>query len=142
MAIVWIVDDQEIHREGGKRALEAAGRTVRVFQHPQHVLAALSNESPPDALVTDYDMNISSLNGVKLAMKIRELGHKFPVVLTSSDSLETIQNDFGEDFPDGRLHIGVAGAAIDRYVKKNKESYAAVANAVGQLISDRQRTPQ
>lgn len=81
---VLVADDQLINRTILQRQLEAQGLKVTLCASGAEALAALEDagENGFDLLITDHEM--PGLDGLGLTAKLREAGHRLPVILLSS----------------------------------------------------------
>ena len=80
---VLVVDDQFINRTILERQLEPCGVQVKLCRNGVEALEALAAEGPFDAVLTDH--NMPEMDGLTLALRIREKGLDLPIVLLTSD---------------------------------------------------------
>jgi DNA-binding NtrC family response regulator len=77
---VFIVDDEHLIAQTLAIVLEQAGLKAIAFTSPQDAIAT-AKECPPDLLVSDIDMQ--EMNGVDLALRLRQSHPKCRVILFS-----------------------------------------------------------
>ncbi len=78
-----VVDDQFINRTILERQLVAHGIEVTLCRSAADALAALDRDAGYDVLLTDHEM--PDMDGLSLAVHVREAGHRLPIVLLSSN---------------------------------------------------------
>ncbi len=77
-----VVDDQFINRTILERQLQAIGIESVLCRSGAEALAKLAQDPGFDVVLSDHDM--PEIDGVQLAARIRQAGHKMPVLLLSS----------------------------------------------------------
>ncbi len=80
---VLVVDDQFINRTILERQLVPCGIAVTLCRSGADALAQLATDAGYDAVLTDHEM--PDMDGLTLAMRIRDAGWTMPVVLLSSN---------------------------------------------------------
>ncbi len=80
---VLVVDDQFINRTILERQLEPCGVAVKLCRNGVEALEALAADGAFDAVLTDH--NMPEMDGLTLALRIRERGLDLPIVLLTSD---------------------------------------------------------
>ncbi|MFN3723234.1 MAG: response regulator [Paracoccaceae bacterium] len=88
-----VVDDQFINRTILERQLTPHGIAVTLCRSGAEALAALARDAAFDVVLTDHDM--PEMDGLSLARKIRDAGHRMPLVMLSSNPFAARDN--GED---------------------------------------------
>ncbi|VDC27279.1 hybrid sensor histidine kinase/response regulator [Pseudogemmobacter humi] len=78
-----VVDDQFINRTILERQLTSCGIEVALCRSGAEALALIEDGARPDVVLTDHDM--PGMDGLTLALKLREAGYDQPVVLLSSN---------------------------------------------------------
>lgn len=78
-----VVDDLFINRTILERQLAPCGIAVRLCRSGDEALVAVRDEAPFDAVLTDHEM--PGMDGATLACRLRELGHRMPVLLLTSN---------------------------------------------------------
>jgi DNA-binding NtrC family response regulator len=112
---VFVVDDNALLVEFAAAILQAAGYTVKHFQKPKAVLAAMREAKPkPGVLVTDYEMD--EMNGLDLIQSSHKIHPALKTVLVSGtvDNSITIGHPakvncfLGKPYDPARLQKAVA----------------------------------
>jgi FixJ family two-component response regulator len=75
--IVHVVDDDAAFRTAVARLLDASGYQVALYGAASELLEKLPGDAPGCILL---DVKMSGLNGPQLQERLRELGHKLPIV--------------------------------------------------------------
>ena len=90
--VVLLVDDDEIVRRATKRILRDCGAELREYPNGEEALNQLRAGLRPALIVSDVDMPV--MNGLRLAMYVKEEFPTVPIVLLSggdhSATAETI----------------------------------------------------
>ena len=81
-----VVDDASVARKMVGRMMTELGFEVIAAEHGQDALEKLETSSPPDAVVTDWNMPV--MDGVELAKALRstEEYRNIPVLMISSEA--------------------------------------------------------
>ncbi|MGZ4987068.1 MAG: response regulator [Limisphaerales bacterium] len=80
--LVYVVDDKPALVDLATLALEAVGYSVRGFNDPRHVIAAIQQGVPiPDILMTDFDM--PQMNGLELIRQCRRMQPNLKTIMVS-----------------------------------------------------------
>jgi signal transduction histidine kinase/DNA-binding response OmpR family regulator len=122
-----VVDDQFINRTILERQLAPCGITVVLCRSGAEALAVLEREAPFDVMLTDHHM--PEMDGLTLAGRVREAGHKLPIVLLSSSP--------------GMARSDDAAGQINAYLQKpvlRAELYRRLAELAGPPVVE--ETPQ
>jgi len=118
--LVYVVDDKPALVDLAKLGLEAAGYSVRGFNDPLQVIAAIQNGAPiPDILMTDFDM--PQMNGLELIQECRRLKPNLKAIMVSG----TVEESF----------ISNASTKVNRFLQK-PYSPSSLHKAIGELVSD------
>ncbi len=118
-----VVDDQFINRTILERQLAPCGITVVLCRSGADALAVLASEPAFDVMLTDHHM--PEMDGLTLAGRVRDTGHKLPIVLLSSSP--------------GVARIDDAGGRIDAYLQKpvlRAELYRRLAELAGPPVAE------
>jgi DNA-binding response OmpR family regulator len=99
--VIYIVDDEKVITETLAVILRHSGFAVAPFEDPLQALASVP-KTPPDLLITDVMM--PGMNGIDLAIEIRQSCPRCPVLLLSG---KTVTPDLLEAArqPDGEFEI-------------------------------------
>jgi CheY-like chemotaxis protein len=119
-SLIYVVDDKPALVDLATLGLEAAGYTVRGFNDPLEVIAAISEGAPiPDILLTDFDM--PQMNGLELIRQCRRLQPSLKTIMVSGTiDLEAINKD---------------SQNVNRFLQK-PYSPSSLQNAIGELLRD------
>ncbi len=86
--LVSVIDDDSDVLKSVRFLLETEGFAVRTFRDGAALLGS-RNRNEADCFVVDYRM--AGIDGVELAVRLRDLGVTAPVVLITGDTDETIR---------------------------------------------------
>ncbi len=84
---ILVADDEELIRWSLRRAFEAAGYTVDMAANGKEAIQKVE-ENNYDIVVTDLEM--PELNGMKMLMRMREMGISLPVIVISAYLSENV----------------------------------------------------
>lgn len=108
-SVIFVVDDEEILRELLGEVLRDEGYEVYEFADGQKALveakARLEKNLNLDLVLTD--VNMPEMSGLKLAVELRNLDFKNPIILLSGES--------GDDFEALKSKPGVTGVQPKPY---------------------------
>ncbi len=81
-----VVDDARVARKMVAKMVEQLGFEVITAEHGEDALAKLDPQSPPDAIVTDWNMPV--MDGVEFAKKVRHTAAyaNVPILMISSEA--------------------------------------------------------
>jgi CheY-like chemotaxis protein len=96
MAIVLIVDDEEMERTLGKAILEGAGHQVLFAENGKAALK-ICEEKDVEVLVTDLAM--PGFGGLRLIKELRQAGFDLPIVALSGRAADQLDlaDQYGAD---------------------------------------------
>ena len=93
MAIILMVDDEEMDRALGRDMLESQGHEI-IYAGNGEVALARCRDSHVDLVITDLAM--PDFNGLRFIMELREEGFDLPIIAVSG--LAADQLDLAEDY--------------------------------------------
>jgi two-component system chemotaxis response regulator CheY len=93
MAIILVVDDDEMDRELERALLESAGHEVLFAQDGETALK-MCRERSVELVVTDLAM--PDFNGLRFIMDFRKAGYQTPIIALSGKAAD--QLDLAEDY--------------------------------------------
>ncbi len=77
--IVYVIDDDSALRDSISFLLASAGMSVQLFDSAEAFLAAAPSTLSGGCILTDIRMQ--GLDGIELLRRLREAGHKIPVIV-------------------------------------------------------------
>ncbi len=127
--IVYVIDDDSALRDSISFLLASAGMSVQLFDSAEAFLAAAPSTLAGGCILTDIRMQ--GLDGIELLRRLREAGHKIPVIVMTGHgdvplavkAMKLGATDFLEKPFDGDVLVKVVRSAFQ------PEALAAAADA-------------
>lgn len=101
---IVVVEDDQLTARLLSYQLKSAGYHCQVFHSPTAFIASASQLVVPDLFILDYDLGEDEPSGLELCRKITSYFHKPVMMLTGSESIDTL--------------VSCLSAGADQYISK------------------------
>jgi FixJ family two-component response regulator len=144
LPIVHVVDDDAAFRAAIARLLGASGYDVALYESAWDLLERLPSGAPGCILL---DVKMSGLNGPELQERLREIGHRLPIVFltgygdvpTSVRAIKAGAEDFLTKPVPKKDLLAAIERALDRYERiRDQDSRTAVLQSLVSRLTARE----
>lgn len=126
---VWVVDDDHSIRWVLRKALEAAGHQIRLFETANDVLGQLQQEQP-DVLISDIRM--PGIDGLQLLADINNNFPQLPVIIMTAysdlDSAVSVYEGGAFEYLPKPFDVDEATDLVQRAIKQKRETKQEATN--------------